>query len=47
MPRLPAAMAGKKSQLTFAQLAAYDDILTDIMVDQVGSSNFACPTSET
>ncbi|KAK4155770.1 hypothetical protein C8A00DRAFT_13219 [Chaetomidium leptoderma] len=34
MPRAPAP-ASKKRQLTFAQLAAYDDILTDALVDHV------------
>ncbi|KAK4143131.1 uncharacterized protein C8A04DRAFT_37682 [Dichotomopilus funicola] len=34
MPR-PATSAGKKQALTFGQLAAYDDILTDALVDHV------------
>ncbi len=39
MPRVPAPVS-KKKQLTFGQLAAYDDILTDCLVDHVGSSKF-------
>ncbi len=39
MPRMPAP-ASKKKQLTFGQLAAYDDILTDCLVDHVGSCKF-------
>ncbi|KAK4041092.1 hypothetical protein C8A01DRAFT_45640 [Parachaetomium inaequale] len=34
MPRTP-TLASKKQPLTFAQLAAYDDILTDALVDHV------------
>ncbi|AEO68719.1 uncharacterized protein THITE_42348 [Thermothielavioides terrestris NRRL 8126] len=34
MPRAPAA-AAKRQQLTFSQLALYDDILTDALVDHV------------
>jgi hypothetical protein len=28
--------ADKKNRLTLAQLAAYDDVSTDVMIDQVG-----------
>lgn len=35
MPQ-PATMAAKRLQLTFSQLASYDDILTDALVDHVG-----------
>jgi hypothetical protein len=30
--------ADKKNRLTLAQLAAYDDVSTDVMIDQVGIS---------
>lgn len=38
------AMAGadntaKKGRLTFAQLAAYDDVLTDVLLDHVRPSS--------
>ena len=32
----------RKSRLTLAQLAAYDDVATDVMVDQVSLSNAKC-----
>lgn len=44
MPRsanMPASkpVAGKRQVLTLAQLSAYDDILTDALVDHVGVSH--------
>lgn len=37
----PTGTAGKKkNQLTLAQLAAYDDILTDALVDHVSIASF-------
>jgi histone-lysine N-methyltransferase SUV420H len=36
MPRTPISTS-KKQQLTYAQLAAYDDILTDALIDHVSS----------
>ena len=35
MPVSKAATAAKRQRLTLAQLAAYDDILTDALVDHV------------
>jgi hypothetical protein len=31
--------ADKKNRLTLAQLAAYDDVSTDVVIDQVGYSD--------
>lgn len=39
MPR--PATPSKRPQLTLAQLAAYDDILTDALVDHVGLTHLA------
>lgn len=40
MPRAPVP-SSKKQPLTLAQLSAYDDILTDALVDHVGFSTAA------
>jgi hypothetical protein len=39
MPRKAEVEDGdKKNRLTLAQLAAYDDVSTDVMIDQVSTS---------
>ena len=38
MPRTSPATAGKRQRLTLGQLAAYDDILTDALVDHVSTA---------
>jgi hypothetical protein len=34
----PATSSSKRPALTFSQLAAYDDILTDVLIDHVSTS---------
>lgn len=41
MPRISSAPNGK-AKLTLAQLASYDDILTDALVDRVSHSLRKC-----